>query len=112
MSIPLVMSDPRYEAHLEAREQMFAERAEEVAEAFRGCEHVIVNKPSGAFYYTVMFKPGLLRNDQVLHIDLAIPVDIGRGRQDMNDGGTALSGPVDVVDQERGRRHRDGQWLG
>ena len=69
MSIPLVMSDPRYEAHLEAREQMFAERAEEVAEAFRGCEHVIVNKPSGAFYYTVMFKPGLLRSDQVLHID-------------------------------------------
>ena len=69
MSIPIVMSDPRYGVHLEAREQMFAERADEVAEAFRGCEHVIVNKPSGAFYYTVMFKPGLLRNDQVLHID-------------------------------------------
>jgi aspartate/methionine/tyrosine aminotransferase len=69
MSIPIVMSDPRYEAHLEAREEMFAERAEEVAAAFRGCEHVIFNKPSGAFYYTVMFKPGLLRNDQVLHIE-------------------------------------------
>jgi aspartate/methionine/tyrosine aminotransferase len=69
MSIPLVMGDPRYQAHLAGREQMFAERAEEVAEAFRGCEHVIVNKPSGAFYYTVMFKPGLLRNDQVLQID-------------------------------------------
>jgi len=69
MSIPLVMSDPRYEAHLEAREQMFAERADEVAAAFSGCEHVIFNKPSGAFYYTVMFKPGLLRNDQVLHIE-------------------------------------------
>jgi aspartate/methionine/tyrosine aminotransferase len=69
MSIPPVMSDPRYEAHLEGREQMFAERAEEVAAAFRGCEHVIVNKPRGAFYYTVMFKPGLLRNDQVLHIE-------------------------------------------
>jgi aspartate/methionine/tyrosine aminotransferase len=69
MSIPLVMSDPRYEAHLESREQLFAERAEEVAAAFDGCEHVIVNKPSGAFYYTVMFKPGLLRSDQVLHIE-------------------------------------------
>jgi aspartate/methionine/tyrosine aminotransferase len=69
MSIPLVMSDARYDAHLEAREQMFAERAEEVAAAFAGCEHVIVNKPSGAFYYTVMFKPGMLRNDQVLHIE-------------------------------------------
>jgi aspartate/methionine/tyrosine aminotransferase len=69
MSIPLVMSDPRYEPHLESREQMFAERAEEVAAAFEGCEHVIVNKPNGAFYYTVMFKPGLLRNDQVLYIE-------------------------------------------
>ena len=69
MSIPLVMSDPRYEAHLEAREQLFAERADEVAAAFEDCEHVIVNKPSGAFYYTVMFKPGLLRSDQVLHIE-------------------------------------------
>jgi len=69
MSIPLVMSDPRYEAHLESRERLFAERAEEVQAAFEGCEHVIVNKPSGAFYYTVMFKPGLLRSDQVLHIE-------------------------------------------
>jgi aspartate/methionine/tyrosine aminotransferase len=69
MSIPLVMDDPRYEAHLEMREMMFADRADEVAAAFAGCEHVIVNKPAGAFYYTVMFKPGLLRNDQVLHIE-------------------------------------------
>jgi alanine-synthesizing transaminase len=68
MSIPLVMGDPRYPGHLAARERMFAERAEEVAEAFAGCEHVVVNKPRGAFYYTVMFKPGVLRNDQVLPI--------------------------------------------
>jgi aspartate/methionine/tyrosine aminotransferase len=69
MSIPLVMGDPRYPGHLEARERLFAERAEEVAEAFDGCEHVIVNKPRGAFYYTVMFKPGALRADQVLPIE-------------------------------------------
>ena len=68
MSIPLVMSDPRYPGHLDAREQMFSERADEVAAAFAGCEHVIVNKPSGAFYYTVMFKPGVLRDDQTLRI--------------------------------------------
>jgi alanine-synthesizing transaminase len=48
---------------------MFSQRADEVAAAFEGCEHVIVNKPGGAFYYTAMFKDGLLRNDQVLEID-------------------------------------------
>jgi aspartate/methionine/tyrosine aminotransferase len=69
MSIPLVMSDPRYPVHLDTREQMFAERADEVATAFEGCEHIVFNKPNGAFYYTVMFKDGLLRDDQVLPIE-------------------------------------------
>jgi alanine-synthesizing transaminase len=68
MSIPLVMSDPRYSDHLASREKMFAKRAEEVVAAFEGCEHVIMNKPCGAFYYTVMFKDGLLRRDQQLPI--------------------------------------------
>ncbi len=68
MSIPLVMSDPRYPEHLAGRERMFAKRADEVAAAFDGCEHVIVNKPRGAFYYTVMFKDGVLQDDQSLPI--------------------------------------------
>jgi aspartate/methionine/tyrosine aminotransferase len=69
MSIPLVMSDPRYPVHLDTREQMFSERADEVAAVFEGCEHIVFNKPNGAFYYTVMFKDGLLRDDQVLPIE-------------------------------------------
>ena len=68
MSIPLVMSDGRYPRHLAHRERMFAARAEEMAQAFDGCEHVIVNKPRGAFYYTVMFKDGLLNGHQTLEI--------------------------------------------
>lgn len=68
MSIPLVMGDERYAEHLEQREAMFAARAEEVAAAFEGCEHVIVNKPRGAFYYTVMFKDGVLNGHQTLDI--------------------------------------------
>jgi aspartate/methionine/tyrosine aminotransferase len=68
MSIPLVMSDARYPGHLAARELMFSERADEVAAVLEDCEHIIFNKPSGAFYYTVMFKEGVLRNDQTLPI--------------------------------------------
>ncbi len=68
MSIPLVMSDRGYPEHLGRREQMFSDRADEVAAAFEGCEHIVFNKPSGAFYYTVMFKPGVLRDDQTLPI--------------------------------------------
>ena len=68
MSIPLVMGDSRYEDHLGSREQMFSSRADEVEAAFEGCEHVIMNKPSGAFYFTVMFKDGLLNGNQSLEI--------------------------------------------
>lgn len=69
MSIPRVFADPRYLEHLDRRERMFADRAEEVAEAFADCDLVIVNKPNGAFYYTVMFRDGVLNDEQTLHID-------------------------------------------
>ncbi len=69
MSIPKVMGDPRYPGHLARREKLFADRALEAEAVFKGCEHVIFNKPSGAFYCTVMFKPGVLNNRQTLPID-------------------------------------------
>jgi aspartate/methionine/tyrosine aminotransferase len=47
---------------------MFSKRADEVAEVFEDCEHIVFNKPRGAFYYTVMFKDGVLRSDQSLPI--------------------------------------------
>ena len=68
MSIPLVMGDPRYAAHLDGREAMFSERADEVMAAFDGCESVLVNKPGGAFYYTVMFDDGVLNGGRSLPI--------------------------------------------
>ena len=69
MSIPRVMGDPRYQDHLSRREAIFAARAQEAYDTFKECEHVIVNKPSGAFYFTVMFKDGVLNNRQTLPID-------------------------------------------
>lgn len=69
MSIPLVMGDSRYAGHLSAREAMFNDRADEAVAAFEGCDSVIVNKPGGAFYFTVMFKPGVLNDAQTLAID-------------------------------------------
>jgi aspartate/methionine/tyrosine aminotransferase len=68
MSIPLVMGDPRYADHLNGREAMFSARADEMMAAFDGCESVLVNKPGGAFYYTVMFNEGLLNHGQSLPI--------------------------------------------
>jgi aspartate/methionine/tyrosine aminotransferase len=71
MSIPRVMGDTRYLPHLKRREDMFEKRAQEAVDAFKGCDAVIVNKPSGAFYLTVMFKPGVLNHQQTLPIENA-----------------------------------------
>jgi len=69
MSIPRVFGDARYPEHLLRRAALFSDRAEEAAKAFEGCEYVIANKPGGAFYFTIMFKDGLLNNRQSLAID-------------------------------------------
>lgn len=69
LSIPRVMGDPRYAEHLTTRERLFDKRADEAMAAFNDCDAVIVNKPGGAFYFTVMFKPGVLNDRQKLPID-------------------------------------------
>ena len=69
MSIPRIMGDPRYPEHLDARAKQFSRRADEMGEVFEGCEHIIANKPGGAFYYTIMFKDGLLDDSQSLPIE-------------------------------------------
>lgn len=69
MSIPRVFGDARYPDFLETRAEIFHQRANEVQEAFQGCEGVIVNKPGGAFYQTVMFQDGVLNNQQTLPIE-------------------------------------------
>lgn len=69
MSIPLIVGDDRYGAHLDRRERMFEARAQEMYETFVDCDAVIANKPSGAFYFTVMFKDGMLNGQQTLPIE-------------------------------------------
>jgi aspartate/methionine/tyrosine aminotransferase len=69
MSIPPIMGDRRYSDHLCRREKLFNARAEEAVAAFANCESVVVNKPGGAFYFTVMFRDGLLNDHQALPIE-------------------------------------------
>ncbi|MCE5275729.1 MAG: aminotransferase class I/II-fold pyridoxal phosphate-dependent enzyme, partial [Deltaproteobacteria bacterium] len=67
-SIPLVMGDPRYDEHLEARRDMYEHRAQEAWEIFSRVEGIRVNKPQGAFYMSVLFDDGVLNNRQTLPI--------------------------------------------
>jgi aspartate/methionine/tyrosine aminotransferase len=69
MAIPRIMGDPRYRDHLQKRAATLDARADEAVAALSGIDGVIVNKPSGALYLTVMFEEGVLRNDQKLVIE-------------------------------------------
>jgi aspartate/methionine/tyrosine aminotransferase len=69
MSIPRVIGDSRYQGHLDRRANMFRLRAEEAVKYFDGCDAVLVNKPNGAFYMTVMFKEGILNDRHTLAIE-------------------------------------------
>ncbi len=68
MVLPKIMSDPKYRKHHKKRNEKFAKRASLAYDALKDINGIIVNKPSGAFYMTVVFKDKVLNNKQVLEI--------------------------------------------
>jgi len=68
LTIPRVIGDDRYPAHLQRRSAMFEARANEAYEALSGIDGVLVNRPSGAFYMTMVFEDGVLNDRQSLPI--------------------------------------------
>jgi len=69
MVIPRMMGDARYPAHLARRAAMFEARAREAHATLQGIPGVHVNRPSGAFYMTVLFEDGALNPAQTLPIE-------------------------------------------
>ncbi len=69
LSIPPIMGDSRYPAHLLRRASIFEARAHQAYDALTGIDGVHVNMPSGAFYMTVMFERDVLNHRQSLTID-------------------------------------------
>ncbi len=69
MVIPHVLDDPRYRKHLDERNSEFGRRARELYGAFTGVPSIQTNLPQGAFYFTVLFKDGVLNGSQRLPIE-------------------------------------------
>ncbi len=66
MALPRIFSNPEYGKHLRSVAATYGKKALLFEEAFRQVNGVIANKPSGAFYAAVVFKDGMLRDDQTL----------------------------------------------
>ncbi|MCC5815681.1 MAG: pyridoxal phosphate-dependent aminotransferase [Leptospira sp.] len=68
LSIPKVYSHPNFLNHLKERNEMFKERARIATSYFDNMKGVQVVEPKGAFYLTVYFPPGVLKNNMELPI--------------------------------------------
>ena len=66
--IPTVMQDERYYPYLKQRTKNYSEKASLAADILSHIPELIVHKPDGAFYMTVVFKEGALKNGQTLSI--------------------------------------------
>lgn len=67
--IPIVMSDERYFPYLAKRNKKYQMRAEVAADILSEVPELIVHKPQGAFYMTVVFKERVLTERQTLPIE-------------------------------------------
>ena len=64
--IPAIMSDPRYESHLEERRKFYKKRAGMAFDILKKVDGIISPKVAGAFYVSTVFKNGVLNGKQTL----------------------------------------------
>ncbi len=65
--LPRVMSDLRYYPYLKERTNAYQKKAKIAYEIFSQIPELIVHKPNGAFYMTIVFKNEVLDNKQKLN---------------------------------------------
>ncbi len=64
--LPKVMSDKRYYPYLKERNAIYRRKADIAYDIFSKIPELIVHKPNGAFYMTIVFRDGVLNNKQKL----------------------------------------------
>lgn len=66
--LPLIMSDERYYPMLKERATLYEKRAQIAYDILSSVPEVIIHKPNGAFYMSLVFKEGVLNGSQTLTI--------------------------------------------
>lgn len=69
MAIPKIMSDPQYEDYQKERNESIGKRSKIITDILDDTPAITFNETFGAFYNTIIFKEGVLKSDQKLHID-------------------------------------------
>lgn len=69
MAIPRVYGDKRFEAYRDQTNQKIGERSELISSFLKDVPYLYFNTTKGAFYNTIIFKPGTLNGHQSLKIE-------------------------------------------
>lgn len=67
--LPRIFSDSRYGEYLKARAKEYGKKADIAYDILRKIQGIVVTKPSGAFYLSVVFEDGALRENQTLPVE-------------------------------------------
>jgi len=68
MAIPRIMQDARYADYRQRVNNKIGKRSEFIADILSNMPQIRFNKTYGAFYNTIIFKDGVLREGQTMHI--------------------------------------------
>jgi aspartate/methionine/tyrosine aminotransferase len=69
LALPLILGDPRYEAHRAALNEQIGSRCELINKILGEVPELKFNPTYGAFYNSIIFKDGVLNNKQSLPIE-------------------------------------------
>jgi aspartate/methionine/tyrosine aminotransferase len=67
--LPKIFQSAEYQKYTEERIEKYKKRAEFAHNIFKENENLIAPKPDGAFYYTIVFKKNILKENQKLKIE-------------------------------------------
>ncbi len=68
IAIPKIMGDPRYKPYREEANRKIGKRSKAIADILGSIPELRFNETYGAFYNTIIFKQGILKTGQTLHI--------------------------------------------
>ena len=71
VAIPKIMGDPRYTDYLRYNNEKIGKRSQLISSILNASKGIYFNSTSGAFYNTIIFKEGVINNQQTLKIDNA-----------------------------------------
>ncbi|EFK96239.1 aminotransferase [sediment metagenome] len=68
-TMPKILQAPEYKEYTNKRIEKYKKRANFAFNILKENENLIAPKPTGAFYYTVVFKKDILNQNQILEIN-------------------------------------------